>query len=183
MGRPKALVRSPEGEPWVARGVRTLQDAGCGRVVVVLGAEAAAARALLPAAEPARTSPTVVVAPDWTEGIGASLRAGLAALEPDPGGSAARFAVVTLVDLPELSAEAIRRVANGATADSLRQAFYAGRPGHPVLIGADHFAELRAALHGDVGARPYLRAHGAQAVDCTDLGGGDDVDELPLGER
>jgi molybdenum cofactor cytidylyltransferase len=45
-----------------------------------------------------------------------------------------------------------------------------------VLVGRAHWRPLAAAVRGDMGAGPYLRAHGATAVDCTDLGGGDDVD-------
>ena len=50
------------------------------------------------------------------------------------------------------------------------------RPAHPVLLGRDHWEPLRRGLHGDTGARGYLRAHPPDAVDCTDLPGGDDVD-------
>jgi CTP:molybdopterin cytidylyltransferase MocA len=175
MGRPKALVIDDDGEPWLARGVRVLQAGGCAHVIVVLGAEAGAARALLET----RLSPhdvTVVEATDWQEGIGASLRAGLAAAAT----AAARFAVVSLVDLPHLRPDAVRRLAAGAAETTLRQATYVGRPGHPVVIGAAHVAALTASLSGDTGARPYLLAHGVEAIDCTDLGGGDDVDTPPL---
>jgi CTP:molybdopterin cytidylyltransferase MocA len=199
MGRPKALVVGDDGEPWLVRGVRVLREGGCADVVVVLGAEAARARALL-AGDP---DVVVVEAADWHEGIGASLRAALTDLSraqrrtgpAEPAGARRHpsatdftgaptdvpaFAVVTLVDLPELPPEAIRRVAAETAETTLRQASYAGRPGHPVVIGAAHFAALAATLEGDVGARPYLRAHGVEAVDCTDLGGGDDVDAPPL---
>ncbi|MCS5718937.1 nucleotidyltransferase family protein [Herbiconiux sp. CPCC 205763] len=173
MGRPKALVVGDDGEPWLVRGVRVLRESGCAHVIVVLGAEAARVRALL-AGDPAVR---VVEAAGWQEGIGASLRAGLAEVDHPT------YAVITLVDLPELRPEAIRRVAARATETTLRQAFYAGRPGHPVVIGAAHFAPLGETLHGDIGARPYLRTHDAEAVDCTDLGGGDDVDAPPLHAR
>jgi molybdenum cofactor cytidylyltransferase len=179
MGRPKALVVGDDGEPWLVRGVRVLREAGCSRVVVVLGAEATRARALLAASAGSGAAGVAVTeAPDWREGIAASMRAGLAAAAP--GAPGIRYAVVTLVDLPELRPEAVRRVATDAGETSLRQASYAGRPGHPVVIGAAHFAELAASLHGDTGARPYLLSHGVEAVDCTDLGGGDDVDAAPL---
>ena len=76
-----------------------------------------------------------MVAADWAEGMGASLRAGLAALD---GGADA--VVVTLVDLPDLTAEVVRRVVAAATGPGdLARATYAGTPGHPVLIGRDHW--------------------------------------------
>ncbi|HEY0951202.1 NTP transferase domain-containing protein, partial [Nocardioides sp.] len=47
MGRPKALVRAADGEPWLVRGVRALADGGCAQVGVVLGAGAEEALPLL----------------------------------------------------------------------------------------------------------------------------------------
>jgi hypothetical protein len=78
MGMPKALVSDDSGS-WLQRGVATLRDGGCSRVTVVLGAEAERARALMEGLDV-----SVVVAEDWAQGMGASLRAGLRSL----GGSA-----------------------------------------------------------------------------------------------
>ncbi|MEA5457187.1 nucleotidyltransferase family protein [Sinomonas sp. JGH33] len=169
-GGPKALAASPETGSWLRRGVDLLLAAGCEPVVVVLGASATEARALLP--DDPRVMP--VIAADWAEGIGASLRAALDVL----GGQGAPLAaLVTLVDLPKLNGEALARVALGAVGpESLRRAVYDGAPGHPVLIGRAHWAPLRSVLAGDVGAGPYLRAHGAEPIDCTGLGGNEDVD-------
>ncbi|WP_369374860.1 NTP transferase domain-containing protein [Promicromonospora sp. Populi] len=171
-GKAKGLVRADDGVPWVQLACRALVDGGCAEVVVVLGAqaeEAEEAEALVPARA------TVVVAAEWASGISASLRTGLAAA----GETEADAVVVSLVDLPGLRAAAVRRVLDRAE-DPLRRALaratYGGKPGHPVLIGRAHWSTLAAVVHGDTGAGPYLRAHGAAAVDCTDLGGGDDVD-------
>lgn len=174
-GGPKALAATPDAGGWLERGVRLLLDAACDPVVVVLGAEAERARSLLPASEP-RVVP--VIADDWAEGIGASLRAALAALE---GTRLPVAALVTLVDLPRLAPEALERVAGGdVVPSSLRRAVYEGIPGHPVLIGRDHWHDLRQGLKGDVGAGPYLRAHRAEPIECSGLGGDDDVD-APVG--
>src|SRR5947209_7898423 len=89
-GGPKALARALDGEPWVAHAVGALRSAGCHAVVVVLGAAADEARALVP------EGAAIIVADRWAEGMGASLAAGLAALPP------ATAALVTLVDLPGL---------------------------------------------------------------------------------
>ncbi|MFC8797504.1 NTP transferase domain-containing protein [Promicromonospora sp. NPDC057138] len=170
-GMAKALVRGDDGVPWVQLACRALLDGGCRDVVVVLGARAGEAEELVPAGA------TSVVAADWASGIAASLRAGLAAA----GDTGADAAVVSLVDLPGLRADAVRRVlATVPEPDTARHALaratYGGEPGHPVLLGRAHWRPLAAAVHGDTGAGPYLRAHGAALVDCTDLGGGDDVD-------
>ena len=178
MGQPKALVADDAG-PWLERAARHLLKAGCRRVLAVLGASAADAARLLP--DDPRVS--AVVAPEWTEGVGASLRAGLeaAATVTDDAGNPPSAALVTLVDLPWIEAEAFARVAGaGAAPTELRRAVYAGRPGHPVLIGREHWAPLRVSLAGDTGAGPYLAAHGALGVDCSGLGGDRDQDE-PLG--
>lgn len=171
MGRPKALVRDDTGRPWVETAVGTLLDGGCDGVVVVLGAAADEARAFVPVHQDVRA----VVAGSWADGLGASLDAGLAALAEDPTVDAA---LVSLVDLPGLPADAVRRVIGpaGSRADALRQAVHDGRPGHPVLLGRAHWAALRAELDGDRGAGVYLRRNAADRVECADLWDGADQD-------
>jgi CTP:molybdopterin cytidylyltransferase MocA len=46
-GMPKALARDAEGLPWLVREIRTLAEAGCTPVIVVLGARGDDAQALL----------------------------------------------------------------------------------------------------------------------------------------
>lgn len=168
MGRPKALVTGPDGVPWLARGVAVLRDAGCDPVLVVLGAAAEEAAALVP------DDVAVVVADDWAEGMGASLRAGLRHLGEEEADATA--ALVTLVDLPDLTAAVARRVLEGATADSLARATFDGRPGHPVFLGRAHWPGLIDSLAGDEGARGYLAAHDVVEVECGDLASGRDQD-------
>jgi CTP:molybdopterin cytidylyltransferase MocA len=164
IGGPKALRRTTDGEPWVARAASLLHLAGCDRVVVVLGAGAAEARPLVP------DRAFVTVAPDWADGMSASLRAGLAA-------ATGEAAVVTLVDLPDLPLPVVQRVVRSRVRSTdLRQAIFAGRPGHPVLIGAAHWQAVAATVEGDRGARPYLLEFGAEQIECGDLWDGHDVD-------
>ena len=81
MGSPKALVRDPDGVTWVVRAAPPARRASdCSPVVVVVGAAAEQVRAEL-ADEPVE----VVEATNWSEGMGASLRAGLTC-EPDAEG-------------------------------------------------------------------------------------------------
>jgi CTP:molybdopterin cytidylyltransferase MocA len=168
MGKPKALMRDADDTSWLTRTVSVLQEAGCDPVTVVLGAAADQAVPLL-----AETGATVVVAEDFTEGMGASLRAGLRAIT----GSNAVAAVVMLVDLPDITAEVVRHVATRVTrADQLVRASYSGRPGHPVVIGRDHWAAVADSVSGDQGARDYLASHGVVDVPCDHLATGRDRD-------
>ncbi len=108
----------------------------------------------------------------WSEGVSASLRAGLEAV----ASTSAPAVVVIPVDTPDLPAAAVARLASRTSGDALAFAAYDGAPGHPVVIGRDHWIAVAAAVRGDVGARPYLRAHGAEAVECADLWSGADRD-------
>lgn len=168
MGRPKALLRESSGEPWVRRGVRVLQEGGCGQVTVVLGAGADQARPLLDG-----TDCQVVVAEDWAAGMSASLRAGLSRVAE----SDAVAVAVLLVDLPDVTAGIVRIVAAEVrNPNDIARAAYHGRPGHPVVIGRDHWAGLGEAVEGDRGARDYLEHQHPLLVECGDLATGLDVD-------
>lgn len=168
-GQPKATVVDAEGS-WLVRAVDALVTGGCGDVVVVLGADADQARRLLD--ERVR----VVVAEDWALGLAASLRRGLDAVMDEPPD--VDRAVVTLVDLPDVGADVVARLLalDGGGATLLRAA-YDGRPGHPVVLGREHWQGVLASASGDRGAGPYLDANGAVLVDCSDLATGTDVDE------
>ena len=175
MGQPKALVVGSDGRPWLHTAIDALRDGGCDHVVVVLGAQAEAAREVL-----GERAVTVVVAPDWEEGMSASLRAGLLAADrylldhPLEFGAVA----VSLVDLPDVDRRVVARVLTAVGADpaALGRAVYSGRPGHPVVIGVDHLAGVLESTSGDHGARGYLREQGLTLVECADLATGRDVD-------
>ena len=134
----------------------------------MLGAHAEQARAAVVAADPAAA---VVVAQDWADGMGASLRAGLARLADVDA------VLVLLVDTPGIGPAALARVAAAATRDGLVRGSYDGRPGHPVLLGAEHLAGVAAAAHDDVGARGYLAGRDdVRPVEVGDVATRDDVD-------
>ncbi|MBM6400178.1 nucleotidyltransferase family protein [Phycicoccus sp. MQZ13P-5] len=174
MGGPKALVRpDPTGPTLLETTVDRLQHAGLERVVVVLGAAAGESTPLVLSvhAEP-------VLAPDWEEGMGASLRAGLAHLDETTADDV-EAALVTLVDLPDVGTRVYRRVLSagrGAGRSVLARATYAGTAGHPVLLGRDHWAEVARTARGDRGARDHLAAHPPTPVECGDLAHGRDAD-------
>lgn len=131
---------------------RARRSRSIGDLVVVLGAH------------PVETDARTVDCPDWERGPGASLRCGLAALEP-----ATEAAVILLADGPDLDPRAVDRVVeawrNGA--GEVLAASYDGERDHPVLLGRSVWQEVP-----DEGARalePVL-------VACDDLPPPGDVD-------
>lgn len=159
-GMPK--VRAEQGE-WLRTAVAALHRGGCDDVVVVLGA------AIVDVPSPARA----VVADDWADGLSASLRTGIAAI------STADYAVLHTVDTPDIGDDVVRRVLSAAQSSpsGLARAEFEGRPGHPVVVGRRHWPGLLSRLHGDEGARPFLRERAdLVTVSCGDLATGRDID-------
>ncbi len=183
MGLPKALVRDErDGTPWLHRSLAVLRDGGCERLVVVAGAAHEDVSRLL-ADDPRSTDVELVVAPDWAEGMGASLRAGLRHLaeEPNDGGPLPEVAVVSLVDLPDVGADVVRRLLQvvssaGTGAATLARAAYGGVPGHPVVLGRDHWPAVTRVARGDRGARDLLADRQVRLVESGDLATGADRD-------
>jgi molybdenum cofactor cytidylyltransferase len=103
---------------------------------------------------------TVVHNPDFADGLSTSLRAGIKAVPPDADG-----AIVTLGDMPQVSAKLIDRLI--AAFDPERGALVViptidGKRGNPVLWARRFFPDLLA-VEGDIGAR-HLIAGYAEAV-------------------
>ena len=161
-GSPKALVEI-DGERLVDRAVRVLREGGLLRTYVVTGS----VELEVPAA-------VVVPNPDWATGMGSSLRAGLAALDAD-----VERVLVVLVDQVGLTPSAVSRVAAAGSGDAvLATATYAGRRGHPVLLGRAFWPEVVATSVGETGAREVLAVHASEvvAVECGDVATDADVD-------
>jgi CTP:molybdopterin cytidylyltransferase MocA len=162
LGGPKALVEVG-GLSLAERGVRTLLDGGCATVHMVTGAA--------PVAIPGAVG---VDNPHWAEGMGSSVRAGLAAL-PDTAGAA----VVMPVDQPLITPEAVARLIAAFRAGApLAAAVYAGRRRNPVLLSREHWTAVAEAAHGDVGARRFLDRHPdlVRLVECGDVADPADID-------
>jgi len=174
-GGPKALRVAADGTSWLRRSIAVLHDGGCAAVIVVLGCQAARARDVLAKSTLAEDSMiTVVEASNWEQGMGNSLRSGLLAARS----ASWRAVLVHLVDLPDVTAEVVRRLIRQAPPGtaSLARVTYGGRPGHPVFIGRDHLESIMASLTGDSGAKGYLARHSAHSVECGDLASGQDHD-------
>ena len=166
-GMPKALV---DGGAWLRRAVTTLTDGGCDPVLVVVGAQADQVIPLVP------DTASTVLAAHRPEGMGASLRAGLAELVRSAPPQV-QAALVHLVDLPDVDAFVVRRLVVSASPTVVARAGFESQPGHPVLLGREHWASIVSSAHGDRGARDWLAGRSDLiVVDCSDLASGIDVD-------
>jgi len=175
MGRTKALLPIGSSETFLTRIIRVLREGGVESIVVVIGGDAAAVRASLP---PADGSISAVDNPHYEEGQLSSLLVGLAAVEE-------RFdkveaAMVTLVDLPLISAGTVRSVLDAYRAKPgapIVRPRRGNRHGHPAIFNQSIFGELKRADPSQ-GAKPVVHAHAAEEVnvDVDDDGAFIDVD-------
>lgn len=168
LGRPKALI-TIDGRRFVDLAVDALRNGGADPVVVVVGA-----------AEVGHVDASVVTNLGWAEGIGSSLRAGLAALADEEGRRAPLDGVVVaLVDQPRLGAEAVARVlAAGRAGAHAAIATYGEQYLQPVFLHVASWSGVAELAHGERGARPYLEANPdlVELVPCDGLGDPSDVD-------
>lgn len=161
------LLADLAGAPVIRRVVEAVAAGDFAEVVVATGADEAGMRAAL-ASQPVR----IVHAADWAEGMAATLRAGLAALDPE-----ARGVCVFLGDMPLVPVRLC-----GALVPAAEAAGYAarprfeGQPGHPVAFTRAAFADL-AQLTGDQGAATLLKGRSDVAYcDTVDRGALLDID-------
>ena len=176
MGRTKALLSvGSSGETFLHRIIRVLREGGADAVVVVIGGDAAAVRASLPR-DDAQIS--AVENPRYEEGQLSSLLVGLAAVEQRYDNVEA--VMMTLVDLPLISAATVRAVRDAFLANPgapLVRPRRGARHGHPVIFNRSIFGELRRA-DPSTGAKPVVHAHAAEEVnvDVDDEGAFIDID-------
>jgi len=141
------LLHPVAGIPLARRSADSLLQAALDAVIVVVGSDADAVRAALDGL-PVR----IVDAPDWEEGMAASLRAGVGALEDD-----VVAAVIALGDEPSVGASVVDPLVDAwRTGAALVVApTFGGAQRPPVLFDRAIFPELMA-LRGDHGARRVL---------------------------
>jgi molybdenum cofactor cytidylyltransferase len=155
MGGPNKLVAEVEGKPLVRIAVEQALASRASPVVVVTGHQRQEVEAAI-----AGLDVKVVHNPDFAQGLGTSLKAGVAALPAENDG-----AIICLADMPQVNAALIDKLigafdpGNGAlvvlpTLD--------GKRGNPVLWSRRFFPDLMA-IEGDVGARNLIARY-AEAV-------------------
>ena len=154
MGRPK-LALPVRGTPMIRRAVETALASRCRDVIVVLGTYADVYRPLLDG-----LAVRIVHNPDPTEGMGSSIRLGVAALSPDAQG-----VVILLADQPFVTPEVIDRLIEAAVTDQKRivASTYRKTVGPPVYFDRALFLDLLT-LEGDRGARSVIEAYPKEGV-------------------
>jgi CTP:molybdopterin cytidylyltransferase MocA len=162
MGQPKATVEL-DGQTLLNRAVSMLFDAGCRPLVAVLGAS--------PVPDDWYAVTSFVHNPDWQSGMASSLRAGLAAARGDA-------AVITLVDTPGITSEAVRRLIASHQPGFASVATFDGEMRTPVLFDRALWEEVAGSVTGDAGARYWLRRNLERviAVACDDVADPADLD-------
>src|SRR5690606_26020643 len=149
LGRDKALLRLASGETLLERAIAAARGAGLRVAMTAASAGSAAAQ------EAQRLGVRVIVVPEASEGMAASLRAGVAALAVDPVAGI----LVLLVDQWRVSSNDLAQLIAGweAGGRQVAAARYGGMNGVPALFGRPWFGMLES-LSGDRGARDFLRS-------------------------
>ncbi|PLR28974.1 molybdopterin-guanine dinucleotide biosynthesis protein MobA [Caulobacter zeae] len=159
------LLAGYRGRPLLDHALDAALAAPVERVTVVIRPGDAAVAALVAARPDQRLRP--LLAPDAAEGLGASLRAGIASLDPATTG-----VFVFLGDMPDVPhglAGELATQLDGST--RIVAPVHAGQRGHPVLFSKACFPDLLA-LSGDRGAQGLMAAAGdAQVMVPTDAPG------------
>jgi CTP:molybdopterin cytidylyltransferase MocA len=175
MGSPKAVLRSPDGRPFIIRIIDTLVEAGLSGVTVITGVHHEVINETL-ASYPALASAVRCVRnPDPARGQLSSLLVGMDAV----AGPETRGVLMTLVDVPMVAVDTVRQLVEvweRTRAPIVRPAVGLAH-GHPVIFDRQVFDALRATPM-DIGARAVVRAFAdrTQNVAVTDAGCLVDID-------
>ena len=157
MGGPNKLLAEIRGRPLVRIVVEEAVASHAKPVIVVVGHERGEVEKAL-----AGLPVQFVHNPDFAQGLGTSLKAGIAAVPAEADG-----AIVCLADMPQVDASLLNRLI--AAFDPDRGALIVmptaeGRRGNPVLWSRRFFPDLMA-IEGDVGARHFIGRYSEAAVE------------------
>ena len=149
MGTPKQLLRLG-GETILERTLGNVRASEVGEIVLVLGHAAESVEK-----EISTEQVRVVRNPDYQQGMGTSLRTGLAAVSAD-----ASAALIILADQPFVRPETLDRliICHQESKPQIIIPMYQGFRGNPVLLDRSVFEEVKG-LNGDVGCRAIFGDH------------------------
>ena len=153
-GSAKQLVRV-SGRPLLHNTVSNAVEITGGATIVVLGAYAAELAPLL-----SHTPASVLINREWHEGIGSSIRRGVAALP-----STCTAVMMMLADQAAVTAQDLQRLVSAwkRQPEYVAAALYSGSTGVPAIFPRSRFAEL-SQLRGDIGARRLLQRNPDRVV-------------------
>ena len=168
LGTPKQLLPF-RGRSLLVHAYETALASVCRPVIVVVGAQAQRMRTVmqdLPA--------QVVENAAWSEGMGSSIRAGMAAAQDYKGLEAV---VLMVCDQPLLTPQVIDSLVqtHRATGKDIVASHYADTVGVPALFGASLFHEL-SELSGTEGAKRLLARYPDAVASVPFAGGSVDID-------
>lgn len=180
MGSPKALLPDGGGRLFITRVLHTFSSAGLTDLTVVTGSLHDAIVREVATDPPRGAMVRFARNPDPARGQLSSLITGLDAAD-QPGVDAV---LVTLVDLPFVTAQTVRAVLHASPAAPIVRPALRGRHGHPVRFARSLFNELRRADPSQ-GAKAVVRAHAAETMNVAsdDEGAVLDVDTRDDYER
>ncbi|HMS82178.1 MAG TPA: nucleotidyltransferase family protein [Nitrospira sp.] len=184
MGRPKQLL-TYGGQALMRHAAEIALASVCRPILVVLGAHADQLRCQiddLPVQQ--------IINNQWAEGIGASIRTGLHALEQCNREGTTKTVVLMLCDQPFVTTALIDDLvrASRTTGKGIVASEYGGTVGVPALFRREYFPEL-ATLSGDSGAKRIIAAHPGDVVGVpfsqglTDIDTPEDYSHLQLTTR
>ena len=148
MGGPNKLLAEIAGRPLVRIVVEEALASRAKPVIVVVGHERAEVEKAL-----AGLPVQLVHNPDFAQGLGTSLKAGIAAVPAEADGT-----IVCLGDMPQVDASLIDQLITAFDPDRgalIVMPTVEGRRGNPVLWSRRFFPDLMA-IEGDVGARHFI---------------------------
>jgi molybdenum cofactor cytidylyltransferase len=157
MGRSKQLL-DYHGRPLLRHSVERALGSHCRPVIVVLGSDAEACEAALHG-----LAVETVLNEDWMQGMGSSIRAGIATLQERA--PAAQAVVIALCDQPLISSALLDQLVRTHVEQQapMVAASYDDHPGVPALFARSLFPRL-AMLDGQAGAKALLQAAGSELV-------------------
>lgn len=149
MGAPKQLLRLG-GATLLEHALNNVRQSQAGEIILVLGHAADAIRG-----QTALEGVKIVINPAFAEGMGTSLRTGIAAVSPE-----SNAALIVLADQPFVRPETLDRLIeqHHAHHPQIVIPVYRGFRGNPILLDRSVFPEL-AGLAGDIGCRAIFGDH------------------------
>jgi len=149
MGRPKQLLPLC-GKTLLEHVLGVVRGANVDEIILVLGFAAEEIQQQIQTA-----GLVTVINPDYRQGMGTSLRSGLAAINPE-----AKGALMILADQPFVLSDTLNRLIeyHSQHRPQITIPMYKGFRGNPVLVDRSVFPELTK-LQGDIGCRAIFGSH------------------------